>query len=178
MRVANHCTAVALVVASASVNAQEAIEPDDLGVVEAPVAGSTEVPLALVPRPVLHTARVAFKTFDTDAELTTAQLDVDDILAIWEVAGEVGGRALEADIKPDGTLEELEIQVDMEEVPQVVLDVQRRWFPTFQPEGEGLIEKSIRPSDGGLPQIWYEFSGVEFDVEVRSDGAAALVEPA
>jgi hypothetical protein len=36
----------------------------------------------------------------------------------------------------------------------------------------------VERSDGGLPEIWYEFSGVEFDVEVRSDGAAALVEPA
>jgi len=110
------------------------------------------------------------------ATLTSAQLDMDDILAIWEIGAEAGGVALEADIRPDGTVEELEVEISEDEVPQAVLDAKARWFPSFAPEG--LIEKSIRPSDDGLPQIWYEFSGVEFDVEVRRDGAAALVEPA
>jgi hypothetical protein len=170
------CTTATLLACSATALAQETVQPSDLGVVEAPVAGSKEVPVVLVPRAILHTARVAFKTYAGGAEPTGAQLDFDEVLAIWEIAGETGGRALEADIRPDGVLVELEVEIDVSEVPAAVSAAQALWFPSFNPAG--LIEKSIRPSDGGLPEIWYEFSGVEFDVEVRSDGAAAFVEPA
>jgi hypothetical protein len=175
MRTVMYCTA-ALIVSSATALADNTIDPDQLGVVEAPVAGSIDVPLALVPRPVLHSARVAFKTFDGVSTITEAQLDIDEELAIWEIAGTVGGLAIEADIRPDGHVEELEIEIASGEVPAEVNAALARWFPTFAPAG--LIEKSIRPSDVGLPEIWYEFSGTAFDVEVRSDGAAAFVEPA
>ena len=42
-------------------------------------------------------------------------------------------------------------------------------------DAQPRIEKSIRPSANGLSEIWYEFSGVTFDVEVRSDGRAHIV---
>jgi hypothetical protein len=49
----------------------------------------------------------------------------------------------------------------------------------FQPaQQQPRIEKSIRPSEIGLPEIWYGFSGVSLDVEVRSDGRAVVIEPA
>ncbi len=52
----------------------------------------------------------------------------------FEVKGLIGNRIVEADIRPDGVVEELE--------------------------------------------IWYEFSGTNFDVEIRSDGKAVWIEPA
>ncbi len=60
--IATYATA-ALVTFSAAAFAQDTVQPGDFGVVEAPAAGSKEVPLILVPRPILHTARVAFKTY-------------------------------------------------------------------------------------------------------------------
>jgi hypothetical protein len=169
-------SAAMLVLAAASAAAQDGVRPGQFGVVEAPTAGATDVPLSQLPPAVLHTARVAMKELDGGAVPNSAQLDADEILAIYEIAGTANGRAVEADVRPDGVLVELEIEIDIADVPRRVLDAQTRLLPSFTPEG--LVEKSIRPSEGGLPEIWYEFSGAEFDVEVRSDGAAALIEPA
>jgi hypothetical protein len=171
------------VIAGCLLQAQSAIaqevNPEDLGIVEAPTAGSVSVPLALVPLPIRHSAQVAFKTFDGGSSLTAAQLDKDDVLALWEIAGKTSdGRALEADIRPDGTVEELEIEVSAGEVPDAVMQALKTFAAQFTPADDGLIEKSVRPSDIGLSEIWYEFSGANFDVEVRSDGKAVLIEPA
>jgi hypothetical protein len=76
-------------------------------------------------------------------------------------------------------LEELEIEISQDKVLENVHEAVRRFALGFEASGESpTIEKSIRPSAGGLPEIWYEFSGVTFDVEVRSDARAVLIEPA
>jgi hypothetical protein len=156
------------------------IEPKDLGIVEAPVKGSLSLNLPDVPKHVLHTAEVAFKEHDGLAHLTgVVQLDQDEILAIYEVQGKASnGRLLEADIRPDGTLVELEIEIETSDVPNKVSAAISSLFADFQlAEEKPAIEKSIRPSENGLSEIWYEFSGTNFDVEVRSDAKALLVEP-
>ncbi len=156
------------------------VDPNDLGVVEAPTAGSTPVDLADVPPLVLHAARVAFKEYDGQAELTAAQVDADDIQAVYEVKGRAtDGTLLEADIQADAVLLELEIEISRHKVPENVREAVLEFAPDFEASDESpAIEKSIRPSPGGLSEIWYEFSGVTFDVEVRSDGGAVLIEPA
>ena len=159
---------------------ERSVSPDDLGVVEAPTAGSTPVDLADVPRLVLHAARVAFKEYDDRAELTGAQVDADEIEAVYEVKGRASdGTLLEADIGADAVLQELEIEISPHKVPENVSEALHTFAPDFKASDESpAIEKSIRPSAGGLPEIWYEFSGVTFDVEVRSDARAVLIEPA
>jgi len=164
----------------ATAHAVESVNPNDLGVVEAPNAGSTPVDLAAVPPLVLHAARVAFKEYDGQAELTAAQVDADDIQAIYEVKGRASdGTLLEADIQADAVLLELEIEISRHKVPENVLEAVSRFAAGFEASDESsAIEKSIRPSAGGLSEILYEFSGVTFDVEVRSDARAVLIEPA
>ncbi|MGH8594421.1 MAG: hypothetical protein ACREV3_11350 [Gammaproteobacteria bacterium] len=170
---------VAVLLGASAVTA-EVVEPQDLGIVEAPGVGSRPLDLEEVPKHILHTAKVAFKEYDGGAFLSRAQLDMDEILAIYEIQGQTrDGDHLEADVKPDGVLVELEVEIGMDKVPQNVLDAKSNLFPNFAPADETpLIEKSIRPSEGGLSEIWYEFSGAGFDVEVRSDGKALLAEPA
>jgi hypothetical protein len=184
MRMINRCifvtalTFVGCALAQGTARAQS-VNPGDLGIVEAPSAGSIAVPLAAVPLPIRHSAQVAFKTFDSNARLTGAQVDKDDVLALWEIGGvSSDGRQLEADIRPDGTVEELEIEIRQGGVPNEVMQALKTFAPQFVPAPGGLIEKSVRPSDVGLSEIWYEFSGANFDVEVRSDGRAVLIEPA
>ena len=164
----------------ATAHAVESVKTNELGVVEAPTAGSTPVDLKDVPPLVLHAARVAFKEYDGQAELTGAQVDADEIKAIYEVKGRASdGTLLEADIRADAVLEELEIEISPEKVPENVRKALGSFAPHFEASAEPpAIEKSIRPSAGGLPEIWYEFSGVTFDVEVRSDAGAVLIEPA
>jgi hypothetical protein len=164
------------------VSAQSSINPQNLGVVEAPTQGSEDIPLNQLANrfpQIKHSAEVAFKTWFGGGSITSAQLDKDDVLAIFEVKGEVGNRMIEADIRPDGFVEELEIEVAENAVPSEVLQALKQFAPGFAPSGDRpRIEKSIRPSDVGLPEIWFEFSGTNFDVEVRSDGKALLIEPA
>lgn len=181
MRFYANCAAVAVALTAANAHSQAEttlgiIETSELGVVEAPAAGSVQVPLYYVPLAVMHTAQVAFKEFDGAASVTAAQLDKDEVVAIWELSGTANGYGIEADIKQDGVLVELEIEIALDGVPQHVLDAQVQFFPDFVPAG--IVEKSIRPTEAGLPEIWYEFSGDAFDVEVRSDGRAVLAEPA
>jgi hypothetical protein len=169
-----------LSIAPESALAQPSSQPQDLGVVQAPSAGSVQIPLFLLPPHIRHSAEVAFKKYEAGATLTSAQLDKDDVLGVYEVQGQTAdGRLIEADIRPDGVVEELEIQIGRGAVPEAVLQALEAFAPNFTPAQEQpRIEKSIRPSAVGLPEIWYEFSGTQFDVEVRSDGRAVLIEPA
>jgi hypothetical protein len=166
----------ALSLPAASVFAQQ-VQPEDIGVVQAPTAGSVAIS---APPDILHSAEVAMKKYDVGATVTSSQLDKDDVLAVWEVQGRTaGGRLIEADVRPDGTIEELELEIGEGQVPGPVRAALEKFAPGFTPaQGRPRIEKSIRPSAVGLPEIWYEFSGAAFDVEVRSDGKAVLIEPA
>jgi hypothetical protein len=170
------CLMVGSTLASRSALAQQ-VQPQDLGIVQAPTAGS----LAVAPPPdILHSAEVAFKQYDAGAKVVSAVLDKDDVLAIWEVKGTTSeGRSLEADVRPDGTIEELEIEIGPGQVPEAVQAALAKFAAGFTPtEERPRIEKSVRPSAIGLSEIWYEFSGTAFDVEIRSDGRAVLIEPA
>ena len=162
--------------------AQSSVNPQDLGVVEAPTAGSDPIGLAQLQNRfphILHSAEVALKKYFGGAVISSAQLDRDDVLAIFEVSGQVGGRLVEADIRPDGTVEELEVEIGQNAVPTEVMQALKMFAPNFSPSNAApRIEKSIRPSAIGLDEIWYEFSGNTFDVEIRSDGKAVLIEPA
>jgi hypothetical protein len=160
--------------------AQSSVNPQDLGIVEAPVAGSVNIPLGLVPLHIRHTAQVAIKQFAGGGTLTSGQLDKDDVLGLYEIAGvTMDGKLFEVDVRPDGVVEELEIEIGAGEVPAAVREALATFAPGFTAAtGRPLIEKSVRPSAIGLSEIWYEFSGVTFDVEVRSDGRAVLIEPA
>lgn len=171
--------AVGSMLAQGSALAQT-VNPQDLGIVEAPTAGSVELDLDSVPLIVIHAAKVAFKHYDGGATLTSAQIDKDDVLAVYEIVGKTSeGRFLEADIRADGVMVELEIEIGEGQLPPEVQQALGTFAPNFTPSGDRpRIEKSVRPSDVGLPEIWYEFSGSNFDVEVRSDGKAILIEPA
>ena len=158
----------------------DTVQPNDLGVVQAPVAGSEDIDLSEVPAPILHAAMVAFNAYEGGAEVTGASLDFDEIQAVYEVTGKTAnGRIVEADVLPNGSVVELEVEIAAVGVPPHVMDALESFFPQFElASSPAAVEKSIRPSTNGLPEIWYEFSGSGgFDVEVRSDGRALLAEP-
>jgi archaellin len=177
-RVSTALTVVGMLVGAGLAHAQQ-VQPQDLGVVQAPAAGNVSVPLDAVPLPVLHSAEVAFKIYEGGATLTAAQVDKDDSLAVYEIQGLHGGRMLEADVRADGFVLELEIEINQAQVPPAVSQSLEQLAPGFTAASDRpRIEKSVRPSEVGLPEIWYEFSGVSFDVEIRSDGRAVFIEPA
>lgn len=168
--------AAAIGISSAPAFAQQ-VQPQDIGVVQAPSQGNLSVS---APPDILHAAEVAMKKFDGGATLLSSHLDKDDVMGIWEVQGVTSaGRLIEVDVRPGGTIEEVELEIGQAQVPPEVQSALQQFAPGFVPaSGRPKIEKSIRPSAIGLPEIWYEFSGVTFDVEIRSDGKAVFIEPA
>ena len=77
------------------------VQPQDIGVVEAPTAGNAAVS---APPDILHSAEVAMTKYDGGATVMSSHLDKDDVMAIWEVQGSTdGGRMIEIDVRPDGT---------------------------------------------------------------------------
>lgn len=100
--------AVCVSLPAAPVFAQQ-VQPGDIGIVQAPTAGSVEVS---APPDILHSAEVAMKKYDAGATVISSHLDKDDVLGIWEVQGTTAaGRGIEIDVRPDGTIEEVELEV-------------------------------------------------------------------
>lgn len=145
------------------------------GFAQKPFAGENPVELADVPGPVIHSAEVALP----GAEWTEAQLDKDDILAIWEIAGTLDGGEVEVDVRPDGSVEEIEIIIEADAVPAAPAELFASAFPDFETV---KIEKSIRPTESGLLETWFEWDGTTadgavVDVDVESGGKLYVVEP-
>ena len=103
-------------------------------------------------------------------EFDSVQIDPDNETETYEFSGaKEDGMMLEVDVLADGTVEEIEEEITMEEVPQAV-------SATLDSEASGLepsfIEKSTR-EDGAT--IVYEFEGTldgqEVDIEINEDGS-------
>ena len=99
----------------------------------------------------------------------TAAMDDDEGTMTYELAGKMAnGLMLEIDVLEDGTIEEIEEQIELSALPAAVkttLDAELAGFaPTF-------VEKSTRP-DGA---VIYEFEGThegkEIDAEINADGS-------
>lgn len=103
------------------------------------------------------------------ATFETVAIEREEGLAIYEFRGaDYAGRKIEVDVLEDGSLQEIEMQIAMSEVPQPVIDVLSETTPGFSPT---YVELSVR--DNGST-IVYEFEGVlenqEVDVEVAESG--------
>lgn len=103
-------------------------------------------------------------------EFESVQLDDDGGTETYEFAAtKEDGMSIEVDVLADGTVEEIEEEVNMEAVPQQVSATLDQEVPDFQPT---FIEKSTR-EDGSL--IVYEFEGQhdgqEVDIEINEDGS-------
>lgn len=107
-------------------------------------------------------------------EFKSVGVDLDGGSATYELATTSDdGKALEVDVLEDGTVEEVEYQVDLETVPEKVTTLLRKYFPEMEPT---LIERSVR----GDFVTFYEFEGSvdgqELDVEVREDGRQIVIQ--
>ncbi len=95
----------------------------------------------------------------------------DDGSVVYEIQGTVeGGRKVEIDLAPDGTVLEIEIEFEMEDVPGAVRMALADAYPDFLPE---FIEASHSAS---MQVVGYEFVGTSgentMDIEVSADGRA------
>jgi uncharacterized membrane protein YkoI len=113
-------------------------------------------------------AMEAAKAKANGVEFTAVALDNDEGTATYELSGKMqNGMMLEIDVLEDGTVEEVEEQVEMSVVPDAVKEALEKNLKGFQPE---MAEKSTRPD-----MVVYEFDGThdgkEIDVEIQEDGS-------
>ncbi len=146
------------------------------------IATAEEIDLTLeqLPAHILETAKSAMP----QATFTTAQLDTDDIIeeaigAGYEVQGEMNGSAIEVDVRPDGSIEEIEMVIEQTAVPAEVMTLFNTHFAGFELV---KVESSTRPTRNGFTSMWYEFDGTTadgraVDVEINAAGTKYLVEP-
>lgn len=133
-------------------------------------AMADDMPMENVPQAVLDAANKAAE----GRTLTAVSMEMENGTAIYEFAVErEDGRAMEIDIFEDGSLDEIELEVAMEDLPESVRAKIEADLPGFVPT---LIEKSTRPSG-----IFYEFEGPsadgsgDVDVEIAEDGSEIVV---
>lgn len=101
----------------------------------------------------------------------SVQMDDDDGTMTFELSGQMtNGMTLEIDVLEDGTVEEIEEEIEMSALPQEVSAALEENLPGFQPD---FVEKSTRPAENG--RVVYEFEGThegsEIDAEINEDGS-------
>ena len=111
----------------------------------------------------------AAKARANGVEFTAVAMDDDEGTDTYELSGKkANGMAIEVDVLADGTIEEVEEQVEMSAVPEVVKSALQENLAGFTP---AMAEKSTRP--GG--KVVYEFEGThdgkEIDAEIDEDGS-------
>jgi hypothetical protein len=150
------------------------------GFVQGAAGGSRTLALTDVPANVRHAAEVALAGYGSSYTVMNVSLDLDEVEAIYEIRTRgSNGRIVEVDVDASGKIEELELEIRADEVPANVMEALARQVPTFETSKESpMQEKSLRPSKNGLLEVWYEFSGTNFDVEIRSDAKVIVIEPA
>ena len=103
-----------------------------------------------------------------NAEFTSVALDDDEGTETYEfLTTAANGKSLEIDVLADGTVEEVEEEIEMGDLPEPVLATLDSELSGFEP---AMIERSTRPD-----KIVYEFEGMhdgqEIDAEIDEDGS-------
>lgn len=114
-------------------------------------------------------AMAAAKAQAGSMEFTAVAMDDDEGTQTYELSGKMAnGMAMEVDVLADGTIEEVEEQVEMSAVPATVTAALETNLAGFKP---AMAEKSTRAGN----VVVYEFEGThkgkEIDVEINADGS-------
>lgn len=97
------------------------------------------------------------------------QIDNDEATETYEFSGKMAnGMMVEVDVLADGTLEELEEQIDKSALPESVMATLTKNLPNFEP---AFIEKSTRPNNLVVYEFEGKHDGKEIDVEINADGS-------
>lgn len=131
-------------------------------------AQDTKIELSAVPQNIMDTAMKEVPDF----KAASANTEMEDGKTVYEVQGMAGDKKVEVDVMEDGTLDEVETEVDMSAVPKAVTDAVMGKMPNFKPN---KIEESKRPAG-----TFYEIEGMDdtnkMDVEIMADGSSMKAE--
>lgn len=129
-----------------------------------------EIEMSEVPQAVMEAARQEMP----DAQFSQAQTEQEDGRTVYELGGQsADGMAFEVDVFEDGTIQEVEREIGMDQVPSPVQQALQEEMQGFQPS---LIEESTR--DGQVAA--YEFEGTDAQgqqavIEISSAGEVMSV---
>lgn len=97
---------------------------------------------------------------------TFESVAMDD--GIYELAGTLeGGMGFEVDVAEDGTLEEVEEQIEAAALPEAVAAALAAELPGFEPS---YVERSTRPEGVVVFEFEGTHEGAEIDAEIAEDG--------
>jgi len=129
------------------------------------VHAETEISFDDVPAIVMETALETAPgvTFDR------VSIDLENGETVYEFEAEDhAGKHIEIDVLEDGALEEIEMELDMSEVPVTVITTLEKAAPGFEPT---YIEMSVRNGGGYFVyEFEGEFDGQEVDIEIDEGG--------
>lgn len=124
----------------------------------------TRVELSAVPAAAMQAAQKAAQgvTFET------ATMDNDEGTETYELGGKLSsGKAIEVDVLADGTIEEVEEEIDAAALPAEVKATLDKELAGFAPE---MIEKSTRPEGKVVYEFEGKMDGKDIDAEIDADG--------
>ena len=97
------------------------------------------------------------------------QIDSDEGTETYEFAGKTAdGVMIEVDVLADGTIEEIEQQIDASALPAEVKTTLDHNLPSFKPT---MVEKSTRPNNAVVYELEGSHEGKDVDVEINADGS-------
>lgn len=102
----------------------------------------------------------------------TANTEMEGSKKVYELQGMADGKKVEVDVIEDGTLDEVETEIEMGALPEAVTKAVMGKMPNFKP---GKIEQSRRPAG-----TYYEIEGTDgsnkMDIEIKADGTEMKAE--
>lgn len=133
-------------------------------------AQETKVEMSAVPKNVMDAAMKEVSGFTA----MSANTEMEAGKKVYEIQGTADGKKVEVDVMEDGTVEEVETELEMGALPKAVTDAVMGKMPNFKPS---KIEESKRPAG-----TYYEIEGMDgsnkMDVEIKADGTMMKSEKA
>lgn len=131
-------------------------------------ADEEKVPLDKLPKAVVEAVKKRFP----DAQLVSAEKETEDGKTVFEVNIKNKGQTIEVTLTPEGTIVEIEKQIEAKDLPKTVAEALEKKFPkaTFK-----VIEEVIKVKDGKEGLAYYEVLLVtaemkKLEVAVTADG--------
>ena len=124
----------------------------------------TEMKLTDVPEDVVDTAIATAPGVEFDR----VSVEVENGVSIYEFESEDHeGKHIEIDVREDGKLEEIEMEISLDETPENVTEVLEETAPGFEP---AYIEASTRPDGSTVYEFEGSIEGGEVDIEIDESG--------
>lgn len=129
---------------------------------------SMKVEMSAIPEDVMSTVKKEVPGFTAKS----ATSEVENGQKVYEIQGSANGKQVEVDVLEDGTLDEVETEVTMKELPQAVSKAIMAKMSAFK---ASKIEQSRRP-DGTYYEVEGSEGGKQYDIEIMADGTGMEVE--